>query len=75
MCFSHLEGSLAPEARAAVAAYLSVKSDLKQTLRQCGSGRELIERGFERDVELASETDISDCAPILVNNAYVNRSI
>jgi 2-phosphosulfolactate phosphatase len=72
---NHLEGSLAPEARVALAAYLSVKSELKQTLRQCGSGRELIERGFEQDLEPASETDVSGCAPILINNAYVNQSI
>jgi 2-phosphosulfolactate phosphatase len=72
---NHLEGSLAPEARVALAAYLGVKLDLRQTLRQCGSGRELIKRGFERDLELASEIGISDCAPILVNNAYVNQSI
>ncbi|HKQ74685.1 MAG TPA: 2-phosphosulfolactate phosphatase, partial [Blastocatellia bacterium] len=67
---SHLEGGLSPEARAALSAYLSVKSDLGQMLKQCGSGRELIERGFERDVEIASELDISECAPTLVNRAY-----
>jgi 2-phosphosulfolactate phosphatase len=71
---SHLKGSLSPEARAAAGAYFSVKSDLGRTLRQCGSGRELIERGFEPDVEIASELEISDCAPTLVNKAYVNQS-
>lgn len=69
---SHLVGSLAPEARAALSAYLNVKSDLGHTLKQCGSGRELIERGFERDVEIASELDISDCAPTLVDGAYID---
>src|SRR5262245_55257753 len=72
---SHLKGSLAPEAGAALSAYLSVKSDLKHTLRQCVSGRELIERGFEHDVEIASELDVSECAPTLVDNAYLNRPI
>jgi 2-phosphosulfolactate phosphatase len=68
---SHLEGGLAPEAKAALSAYLNIKSDLGQALKQCGSGRELIERGFERDVEIASELDISECAPTLVDNAYI----
>lgn len=72
---SHLEGSLAPEAKAALSAYLNIKSDLGQALKQCGSGRELIERGFERDVEIASELDVSECAPTLVNGVYINGSM
>src|SRR5215813_1070977 len=69
---SHLEGNLSPEARAALSAYLNVKSDLRHALKQCGSGLELIERGFERDVEIASELDISECAPTLMDGAYIN---
>jgi 2-phosphosulfolactate phosphatase len=72
---SHLKGSLAPEAGAALSAYLNVKPDLKRMLKQCGSGRELIGRGFEQDVEIASELDVSGCAPTLVDNAYINRPI
>jgi 2-phosphosulfolactate phosphatase len=72
---SHLKGSLAPEARAALSAYLNVKPDLKHMLKKCGSGRELIARGFEQDVEIASELDVSGCAPTLADNAYLNRTI
>jgi 2-phosphosulfolactate phosphatase len=72
---SHLKGSLAPEAGAALSAYLNVKLDLKHMLKQCGSSRELIERGFEQDVEIASELDISECAPTLVDGAYINQPI
>jgi 2-phosphosulfolactate phosphatase len=71
---SHLKGSLAPEARGALSAYLSAKPDLKHMLKQCGSGRELIERGFEQDVEIASELDVSGCAPTLADGAYISRS-
>jgi 2-phosphosulfolactate phosphatase len=70
---SHLKGSLAPEAGAALSAYLNVKPDLKHMLKQCGSGRELIEWGFEQDVEIASELDINECAPTLVDGAYVAK--
>jgi 2-phosphosulfolactate phosphatase len=72
---SHLKGSLAPEARAALSAFLNVKSDLGDILKECGSGRELIEKEFERDVEIASELDISECAPTLVDGAYINHPI
>jgi 2-phosphosulfolactate phosphatase len=72
---SHLKGGLSPEARAALSAYYNVKSDLGNVLKRCGSGRELIERGFEHDVEIASELDVSECAPTLVDNAYINQSI
>jgi 2-phosphosulfolactate phosphatase len=72
---SHLKGSLAPEAGAALSAYLNVKSDLGHTLKRCGSGRELIERGFELDVEIASELNVSECAPTLVDNAYINQPL
>ena len=68
---SHLSGEASPEARAALAAYLDAKADLLHCLKGCGSGKELIERGFENDVRLASELDISACAPVLENGAYV----
>jgi 2-phosphosulfolactate phosphatase len=67
---SYLKGNLSPEARAAAAVYLDAGTDLKRLLRQCGSGRELIERGFEQDVDLASELNVSGCVPILMDGAY-----
>ncbi len=38
------------------------------------AGKELIEKGFEPDVELAAAFNISDCVPLLTNNAYVDSS-
>jgi len=72
---SYLQGARSPEAQAAVAAYSSAAPHLERLLRHCGSGRELLERGFDRDVKLASELDVSDCVPTLVNDAYLHRSI
>ena len=71
---NYLEGSLSPEAQLAVAAYRGVRQSLENLIKQCGSGQELIERGFEQDVELASDIDVSDCVPTLVNGAYVNHA-
>jgi len=33
--------------------------------------KELVERGFADDVMLAAQLDVSDRAPVLVNDAYV----
>jgi 2-phosphosulfolactate phosphatase len=59
-----------PEARAALSAFESAKPDLATYLRDCASGRELIERGFARDVELAGQLDASDAVPVLVDRAF-----
>jgi 2-phosphosulfolactate phosphatase len=60
-----------PEARMAAAAFEAATSEgLHQTLTRCASGRELIERGFAGDVELASEIDVSSCVPIFRDQAY-----
>ncbi len=71
---SHLKGSLSPESQIAIAAYRNVLGDLKHSLKQCGSSKELIGKGFERDVDLAAECDASDCVPTLINRAYVNQA-
>ncbi|MDY6897703.1 MAG: 2-phosphosulfolactate phosphatase [Cyanobacteriota bacterium] len=68
---SCLSGSLSPEAETAVAVFNSFKNDLLAALKKCSSGKELIARGFESDVELAAEINISDCVPIFTDNAYV----
>lgn len=69
---SYLERKLSPEAQLAREAYQGVSQFLEYLIKQCGSGQELIERGFEQDVDLASEMNVSDCVPTLVDGAYVN---
>ena len=63
---------LSPEARVARDAYLSAKPSLADAIRQSISGRELIERGFPRDVELAVEQGVSTAAPLLMDGVYRN---
>jgi 2-phosphosulfolactate phosphatase len=67
---SRLPGSRSPEAELAVAAFTRFRDDLRGCLRECVSGRELIERGFESDVALAAELDVSRSAPRLIEDAY-----
>lgn len=66
-----LEGEMIAEARVARDAWRSAQSDLDVLVRDCLSGRELIERGFEIDVTLALERDASAVAPVLREGAYV----
>ena len=67
---SQLAGSRSPEASAAVAAFEEAREGLGSRLKQCSSGKELIENGFEQDVVLASEGNISDCVPVYSDGAF-----
>jgi 2-phosphosulfolactate phosphatase len=66
----HLAGELSPEARAALAVFREAEGEIERLIRQCSSGKELIERGFETDVRLACALDVSDCAPVLKGGGY-----
>lgn len=66
----HLRGSKSTEAQAAETLFLHFRADLLATLRACGSGKELIGRGFAEDVDLAAALDVSTSAPLLHDGAY-----
>ena len=51
-------------------AFRAARPHLKATLFGCRSGIELRERGYELDVEIAADLDVSQCAPVLRNGAY-----
>lgn len=59
------QGSLSPEARAAVAAYDAVAPDLPAMLQDCAGGRELTQYGYPEDVAIAAEADASRSVPVL----------
>ena len=63
-----LAGAKSPEAVAAEAAFRAVEPRLGDVLRQCGSGKELITQGFANDVILASELNVSECVPVLIDD-------
>jgi len=68
-----LPGSRSPEAQAAVAAFESVSESLYGRLAECSSGRELIERDYAKDVQLAAEFDVSATAPLLREGEFVSE--
>jgi 2-phosphosulfolactate phosphatase len=63
-----------PEALAAVAAFHGARTELEPRLRECGSGRELVERSFADDITMAAELDATGTCPILRDGAYVDRT-
>jgi 2-phosphosulfolactate phosphatase len=69
----NLTGSKSPEALVAQAGFSVVGRSLEATLLACSSAKELIEDGFEQDVRVATQVDVSDCVPVLVDGAYCRR--
>jgi len=69
---AHLEGTRSPEATIALRAFEQSRPNLTTVLQQCGSGQELIGRGFADDVALAGALNGSQSAPLLRDGAYVN---
>ncbi|MBM7477102.1 2-phosphosulfolactate phosphatase [Oerskovia jenensis] len=76
------DDDLAPEAEVAAAAYRSAcvghdgrpgPAALRDRLRRCVSGRELVDQGFGADVEIAAEVDASDVVPVLVDGRFVGH--
>ena len=61
-----------PEAGAAKAAFEGA-DDLTTVLKTCASGKELVSRGFEADVELAAAFGVSAAVPVLEGDAYVHQ--
>ena len=69
-----LPQALSPEALAARAIYREASQTgmMKAWMLDSVSGRELCERGFAEDVAIASQTDVSNIAPMLVEGAFRN---
>ena len=65
-----LDGAKSPEATAAERLFAHAGAGLKELVRSCASGREIIDRGFAADVDLATEFDCSDVVPVLGNGEY-----
>lgn len=64
-----LPGSCSPEAQIAAAAFKS----LGPNIASCSSAKELIQRGFERDVLLAADWNVSSTVPVLKESAFVSE--
>jgi 2-phosphosulfolactate phosphatase len=65
-----LRGRKSPEAEFAEAAFAFAREHLQAMLRDCGSGRELIERGYAMDVDIAAQLDVSRNVPRMTDRAF-----
>lgn len=63
-------GDPSSEASIASLAFAAARPGLDEIIRQCTSGRELIDRGFGVDVEVALGVDLTDVVPLLQNAEY-----
>ncbi len=68
----YVSGTRSPEAQAAVTVFRQFQDNLRHTIASCASGRELIERGFAQDVDLAVDMNVSACIPMLTDEGFVN---
>lgn len=64
--------ALSPEAEAAMTTFGGTVS-VANAVRACASGRELADMGFEADVEMAAELNVSTAVPVLTDGAFVAR--
>jgi 2-phosphosulfolactate phosphatase len=65
-----MKGTRSPEAQSAVAAFEQARDDLHSRIASSSSGRELCERGFTGDVNIATEHGVSDTVPVLVDDVF-----
>ena len=68
---SYLKQEKSPEARVCEGAFLHVRNDIENILWECGSGRELREKGFGADVQDAARLNIYDGALVMQNDHLV----
>ncbi len=72
---SELKGAMSVEARSAVAVFREFQRDLKSAIDRCSSGKELTERGFPEDNELAACFNVSKAVPILKEKAFIDYAV
>jgi len=65
-----LDAPCVSEARLASDSFRVAGSGVGALIWDCVSGRELCERGFAEDVEIALEQDVSGCVPVLRDAVY-----
>jgi len=59
-----------PEAQGAVAVFQDARGDLLNRLMNSSSGREVSARGYDDDVQMAGEIEVSTTVPILRDGAF-----
>jgi len=74
LILSMLKGSKSPEVRVCIGAYEHAKTSIRELIWDSGSGRELRERGYGRDVEYCAQIDVCRAVPVLHRERFVNAT-
>jgi 2-phosphosulfolactate phosphatase len=72
---SYLTGAFSPESKTGLSLFQKYEQTLTEEIKTCASGKELIERGFEKDVLLACELNTSNNVPVLIDNFYIGQKV
>ncbi|MDF2910571.1 MAG: 2-phosphosulfolactate phosphatase [Sporolactobacillus laevolacticus] len=67
---AELEGSKSPEAELCAAAFTHAHQKISDLIWECGSGRELREKGFAEDVRHCSQLNIFQTVPLLKKDHF-----
>ncbi|MDC2865145.1 2-phosphosulfolactate phosphatase [Bacillus sp. BP-3] len=67
-----LQGSKSVEAQLCMGAFQYATSNLNEFIWDCGSSRELRERGFAEDVTYSAAVDVLQVVPVFQNGRFVN---
>ncbi len=72
---SYLKGTLSPESKTGLSLFQKYEETLFEEIKTCSSGKELIERGFQKDLSLACELNSSNNVPILTENFFKGQIV
>lgn len=72
---SKLNGEKSPEAELCASAFKSVEERVQDLIWDCGSGRELRLKGFEKDVLHAAQIDAFKNVPILTDSYFIDAEV
>jgi 2-phosphosulfolactate phosphatase len=70
-----LPGRPSPEAETAIAAFERFRHNLHDALSRSISGKDLLARGFGRDLDLAAEYAVSAAAPLMKEDRFVDAHL
>jgi 2-phosphosulfolactate phosphatase len=67
---SFFEGTLSPESKMALTVF-NETGNITEQIKRCSSGKELIAKGFDSDVRIAADFNVSKNVPLLTSGAYI----
>ncbi|MBB6453279.1 2-phosphosulfolactate phosphatase [Salirhabdus euzebyi] len=72
---SRLSGTKSPEAEVCASAFGGISHKIRDLIWNCGSGRELRLRGYDKDVEHCSQWNMYDTVPILQDGRFKKNQL